>query len=43
MFIGSKLWKHRILGVILCLIAFNVFLFFILGNSESNTISKSLY
>lgn len=45
MFIGSKLWKHRILGVILCLIAFNVFLFFILGNSESNkstTIKMSL-
>ena len=36
MFIGSKLWKHRILGVILCLIAFNVFLFLISGNSESN-------
>ncbi len=36
MFITSTLWKHRILGVILCLIAFNVFLFFISGNSESN-------
>ena len=36
MFIGSKLWKHSILGVVLCLIAFNVFLFLISGNSESN-------
>jgi len=36
MFIGSKLWKHSILGVILCLIAFNVFLFFISRNLESN-------
>ena len=37
MFTGSKLWKHSILGVILCLIAFNVFLFVVIsGNSESN-------
>ena len=36
MFIASKLWKHRIFGVILCLIAFNLFLFLISGNSESN-------
>ena len=36
MFTGSKLWKHSTLGVILCLIAFNVFLFLISRNLESN-------
>ena len=47
MFIGSKLWKYSTLGVILCLIAFNVFvfLFLILENSESNedAVKMSLY
>ena len=37
MFTGSKLWKHSMLGIILCLIAFNVFLFFISRNLGSNT------
>ena len=36
MFTGSKLWKYSVLGVILFLIVFNVFLFLMSGNSESN-------
>ena len=37
MFTGSKLWTHSMLGGILCLIAFNVFLFVVIsGNSASN-------
>ena len=36
-FTSSNLWKYSVLGVILCLIASNVFLFFILRNLGSNT------
>ena len=36
MFTGSQLWKYSVLGLILFLIVFNVFLFVMSGNSESN-------
>jgi formate hydrogenlyase subunit 4 len=36
MFTGSNLWKYSVLGFILFLIVFNVFLFVMSGNSESN-------
>ncbi len=35
-FTPSNLWKYSALGVILFLIVFNVFLFLMSGNSESN-------
>ena len=35
-FTPSNLWKYSVLGSILCLIVFNVFLFVMSGNSEFN-------
>ena len=35
-FTPSNLWKYSVLGFILCLFVFNVFLFLMSGNSESN-------